>query len=136
VARTKKTQFHNYLRQMRLDKFTWAMRLYKTRSIAATACNKDKVKLNNNLSKPGKTVSIGNTIAIKDNPIWRSFKIHAIPKSRVGAKLVADYIIETTTEAELSLLEEQNLINQQQKNFGWGGRPTKKDRRDIDRLKD
>tara|TARA_B110001469_G_C9646549_1_gene327027 strand:+ start:3650 stop:3895 length:246 start_codon:yes stop_codon:yes gene_type:complete len=81
-------------------------------------------------------VSAGNNIAIKVNPIWRSYKVLEIPKSRVGPKLVADYIIETTTEQDLAILEEQKLINQQQKSFSWGGRPTKKDRRDIDRLKE
>ena len=121
---------------MRLDKFIWAIRLYKTRSIAATACNKDKVKFNDSPSKPSKTVSAGNNIAIKVNPIWRSYKVLEIPKSRVGPKLVADYIIETTTEQDLAILEEQKLINQQQKSFSWGGRPTKKNRRDIDRLKE
>ncbi len=120
---------------MRLDKFIWAVRLHKTRSIAASACNKDKVKLNDSFSKPSKTVSVGNTIAVKVNPIWRSYKVHEIPKSRVGAKLVADFITETTSEQDLAVLEEQKLINQQQKNFAWGGRPTKKNRRDIDKMK-
>ena len=120
---------------MRLDKFTWTMRLFKTRSIAAAACNKDKVKLNEHFSKPGKTVSIGDTVSIKENPIWRTFKVHSIPKSRVGAKLVQDNIQEITSAEDKAILEEQKLFNQQQKNFGWEGRPTKKDRRDIEKMK-
>lgn len=120
---------------MRLDKFIWASRLYKTRSIASNACNKDKVKLNDSFSKPSKTVSSGNTISIKVNPIWRSYKVLNIPKSRVGPKLVAEFILEITSEKDLATLEEQKLINQQHKNFTWGGRPTKKDRREIERLK-
>ncbi len=120
---------------MRLDKFIWAIRLFKTRTIAANACSKDKVKLNDNFSKPSKTVCSGDILSIKENPIWRSFEVIAIPKSRVSAKLVKDYCTETTPDAELKILEEQKLINQQQKHFGWHGRPTKKNRRDIDKMK-
>ena len=80
-------------------------------------------------------VCSGDILSIKENPIWRSFEVIAIPKSRVSAKLVKDYCTETTPDAELKILEEQKLINQQQKHFGWHGRPTKKNRRDIDKMK-
>ena len=124
---------------MRLDKFLWAIRLCKTRSIASTACNKDKVKLGIHFAKPSKTVAFGDIIAIKENPIWRSFKVLDIPKSRVGPKLVCEYLEEITSTQDLTLLEEQKLFKQLQKNDAWRegskGRPTKKNRRDIERLK-
>lgn len=124
---------------MRLDKYVWAIRLFKTRSIAAAACNKDKVKLNDMASKPSKTVAVGDIVSIKENPIWRSYKILAIPKSRVGAKLVQDNVKEITSETDLAQLDEYKLFNGQQGNHNWSngskGRPTKKDRRNLDRLK-
>jgi len=119
---------------MRLDKFIWAVRLHKTRSIASKACAGEKVKLNRAFSKAGKIVSVGSEIAIKANPIWRTYKVLDIPKSRVGAKLVSELIIETTPKAELEQLEQNQLINRQNKFLGIKGRPTKKDRRDLDKF--
>ena len=116
---------------MRLDKFIWAVRLAKSRSISAKMCSNENVMLNNEFVKGSKTVKIGNTISIKSNPIWRTFKILDIPKSRVGAKLVADLILETTPQEDLDLLAQIELQNRQNKKLGIKGRPTKKDRRDL-----
>ena len=121
---------------MRIDKFIWAVRLFKTRTLAAKACDGEKVKLNGVFVKPSKVVSIGDEIAIKVMPIWRTFKVLEIPRSRIGAKLVSLSIIETTTEADLLLLEQIQVQNKQNKVFGIKGRPTKKARRDLDKLTD
>ena len=118
---------------MRIDKYIWTIRLFKTRSLASKACQAEKVKLNGEFAKAAKTVSIDSTVSIKVPPIWRTFKVIDIPKSRVGAKLVCNYMIETTS---LSDLEQLNLVNQQNKQnklLGIKGRPTKKDRRDLDK---
>ncbi len=119
---------------MRLDKFIWAVRFFKTRSIASIECQAYHVKLNNNDAKPSKEVSPGDVISVKVRPIWRTYKVLDIPKSRVGAKLVPDYIIETTSEEDLEqlkLFQEHNRVN---KHLGIKGRPTKKQRRDLDGL--
>lgn len=120
---------------MRLDKFTWAVRFFKTRSLASKACSGDKVKLDHLFCKPAKEVAVGATISIKHNPIWRTYEVLDLPKSRVGAKLLEQYIREITPEEDLALLEQTQLINRQNKWLGIKGRPTKKDRRNLDHLK-
>ena len=119
---------------MRLDKFIWAVRIHKTRSLASKACSAEKVKLNGEFAKSSKIVSSGLVVSIKANPIWRSYKVIDLPKSRVGAKLISRFIIETTSPKELYQLEQNELINRQNKFLGIKGRPTKKDRRDLDKL--
>ncbi len=121
---------------MRIDKYIWAVRLFKTRTLASKACDDEKVKLNGAFVKSSKTVAEGNEIAIKVIPIWRTFKVLEIPKSRLGAKLVAQHLIETTLETDLALLEQIQLQNHQNKVLGIKGRPTKKVRRDLDKLTD
>lgn len=116
---------------MRLDKYIWSVRLFKTRSLAAKACGSEKVKLNGQLAKASKEIKVGDTLEIRVTPIWRSFEILDIPKSRVGAKLVPDLINELTPEEKLEELEQIRRLNRQNKQFGIKGRPTKKNRRDI-----
>lgn len=118
---------------MRIDKFIWAVRLFKTRTLASKACDAEKVKLNGVFVKPSKVVATGNEIAIKVIPIWRTFKVLELPKSRLGAKLVAQHLMEITPEADLALLEQIQLQNHQNKVLGIKGRPTKKVRRDLDK---
>ncbi|MGB0888039.1 MAG: RNA-binding S4 domain-containing protein [Vicingaceae bacterium] len=119
---------------MRLDKFIWATRLFKTRSIASKACLSEQVKLNDSFFKPSKSVSVGDIISIKSIPIWRTFKVIDFPKSRVGAKLVPNFIVETTSEDDLLQLQQIQEANRQNKFLGIKGRPTKKVRRDLDQL--
>ncbi len=109
--------------------------MFKTRSLSTKACAAEKVKLNGEFVKSAKAVNINDVIAIKVIPIWRTFKVINFPKSRVGAKLVANYLFETTSEAEILLLEEIQQQNRQNKVMGIKGRPTKKDRRNLDQLK-
>lgn len=119
---------------MRIDKYTWVVRLFKTRTLATKACNSEKVKLNGDFVKPSKTIAVGDIISVKVIPIWRSFKVLDIPKSRIGAKLVNQYLLETTAKADLRLLEEVQQQQHQNKILGIKGRPTKKVRRDLDQL--
>lgn len=102
--------------------------------MASKICIADKVKLNEELVKPSKTAVTGSLVSIKVVPIWRTFKIVVIPKSRVGAKIVGQYIREITSSENLDLLSATNLANRQNKILGIKGRPTKKDRRDIDKF--
>ena len=119
---------------MRIDKYTWVVRLFKTRTLATKACDAEKVKLNGEFVKPSKPIAVGDEISMKVIPIWRSFKVLDIPKSRIGAKLVNLYLLETTNAADLQLLEEILLQQHQNKLVGSKCRPTKKVRRDLDKL--
>ena len=119
---------------MRIDKYTWSVRIFKTRSVATKACVSNKIKLNGEFVKPSKLVKQNDVVAIKNIPIWKSFKVLDIPKSRVGAKLVPEYAIETTDELDKQTLELAQEVQRQMRNQGFSGRPTKKDRRKLDDL--
>jgi ribosome-associated heat shock protein Hsp15 len=119
---------------MRIDKYIWSIRIYKTRSVASKACNDGKVLLNNEKIKPSKTVKQNDVISVKIIPIWKTYKVIDLPKSRIGPKLVNEFSIETTSKENLALLEEHELINRQNRSIGIKGRPTKKDRRNLGKL--
>ncbi len=116
---------------MRLDKFLWSVRYFKTRSLAADAIKKNKVWVNSTPVKPSKEVTITDEITVRKQQINYSFKVIQIPKSRLGAKLLSMYITDTTTEEELNRLEELKIQGDYYREKGIG-RPTKKDRRDLD----
>ena len=116
---------------MRVDKYIWAIRLFKTRSLASKACISEKVKLNGDFIKSSKIVKKNDTIAIKVVPIWKVFKIIDLPKTRVGAKLVGDFSKEISSHEDLEVLNQYELINRQNRSIGIKGRPTKKDRRNL-----
>lgn len=117
---------------VRIDKFLWSVRLFKTRSKATEACKKKQVLLNDEPVKPSVKITAGNNIEIKRPPIIRSYFIKHILDSRVSAKLVPDYLEETTPESEFDKLRkarETGIVRAQGK-----GRPTKKERRQLDNL--
>ena len=116
---------------MRTDKFIWAVRLFKTRSLAAKACNNDKVLVNGETIKPSKLIKENDEISIKVIPIWKNFVVKSIPRSRVGSKLVEEYINEITSSQEIEKLNQYEQMNKQNRNLGIKGRPTKRDRRDL-----
>ena len=116
---------------MRVDKYIWAVRLFKTRSLASKACNGEKVLINGEIVKASKLLKDNDVISIKSTPIWRTFMVVDYPKSRVGPKLVSEFIKETTSISELEKLKQYELVNRQNKSFGIKGRPTKKARRNL-----
>ena len=118
---------------MRIDKFLWCVRLFKTRSLATDALRREQVKLNDRLVKASVEVKQGDVFAVREVPIWRSWEISAIPASRVGAKLVPTLITERTSFEDLEKLELARMVKAQHRAPGEG-RPTKRDRRDIDRF--
>ena len=120
---------------MRVDKYLWCVRLFKTRSLASKACGNERIRLNGEIIKPSKEVGPGDEIALKVAPIWRTFIVKDIPKSRVGAKLVPDLMEETTSESDLLELEVIQRMNSETRSFGIIGRPTKRHRRDLDKFK-
>ena len=114
----------------RLDKFVWAVRLFKTRTLASVECKKNHVLINGEASKPSKNLKVNDTVSIKKGGVTFSYKVLAELEKRVGAKLVADYIKDVTTLEEI---EKYKTIQMAQKVYRQNGqgRPTKKDRRDI-----
>lgn len=116
---------------MRLDKFLWCVRLFLTRSEATEACRNGKVRLNDREVKAATEIGIGSACSIRRMPIWRTYEVIGIPTARVGAKLVPGLIRETTSLDDLEKLEQANRTRAE--NFGEG-RPTKRDRRELDRF--
>lgn len=117
--------------EIRIDKYIWAVRLFKTRSIAANAVKSGQVLVNDEPIKPAYVVKTGDVLKVKRNPIWRSYKIKETLKNRVGAKLVDQYIEDCTPAEEIEKLELMKLMPGFDRQKGTG-RPTKKERRDID----
>ncbi len=118
---------------VRLDKYVWAIRCYKTRSEATDACNGNKVHLNDTPAKPSKAVKIGDHISVRKGSALLSYKVLQLTENRLGAKLVPEYAENTTPQAELDKLHapvETFFVRRER----GAGRPTKKERRDIDAL--
>ena len=116
---------------MRLDKFLWSVRLYKTRNISAEEIKKNRVSIGGQIVKASREVKIGEIIEIRKNQINYKIKIIQIPKSRVGAKLVALYVVDMTEKEQYELLKIRKRSQDYYRQKGLG-RPTKKDRRDMD----
>ncbi len=118
---------------VRIDKYLWAIRIFKTRSLAAEAIKKGRVLIDGLPVKNSRVVKEGITIDVKFPPITRSYKVLAISGKRMGAKLVPDFMKEVTTDDQLELFELTRLANAMGRRKGLG-RPTKKDRREMDKL--
>ncbi len=116
---------------MRVDKYLWCIRVFKTRSVSAAACKAGKVSIKDAKLKAANTVKCGDVIHIRKGPIQFSWEVLDIPKNRVGPKLVADFAVERTTPEELERYKLLQLA-QKQTDRNRLGRPTKKDRRDLD----
>ncbi len=116
---------------MRVDKFLWCMRYFKTRSLATNVVNKNRVQINGQTVKPSKEVMPGDRLKIIKDQIHYECEVLQIPKSRIGAKLVPLHINDLTPIEELNKRELRNLSQSYYREKGIG-RPTKKDRRDLD----
>ncbi len=116
---------------MRIDKYLWTIRMFKTRSIATEACKKGHVKLSNVNVKPSKEVYIGEKIIVRKNQINYQLEVLDIPLSRVGAKLVDLYRKDTTPKEAFEHSDLLKLSKDYYRKKGTG-RPSKKDRRDLD----
>ncbi len=116
---------------MRIDKFLWCIRYYKTRTIATTACKKGQVKINDDVVKPSREVYPLDVIKLRKDQINYQLKVNDIPASRVGAKLVDMYRTDTTPKEQFEAKELLKYSKDYYRKKGVG-RPTKKDRRDID----
>ncbi len=120
---------------IRIDKWLWAVRLFKTRSQASEACKGGKVKLDGQNTKASREIKVDDIIEVQQKGILRTVKVLKIHKNRVGAKLVPDLMEDLTPTEEYEKLEMINKLNIEKRDRG-AGRPTKKDRRTITKLKD
>ncbi|RKE92158.1 RNA-binding S4 domain-containing protein [Ichthyenterobacterium magnum] len=120
---------------MRIDKFLWCIRYYKTRSIATNACKKGHVKVNGLTAKPSRDIYITDKIELRKDQINYKLTVNEIPPNRVGAKLVDIYRIDTTPKEAFETKELLKYAKDYYRKKGTG-RPTKKDRRDIDEYTD
>lgn len=116
---------------MRIDKFLWSVRFYKTRNIAAEEIKKNRVSIGENVVKSSKEVKMGDVIKIKKNQIEYKIKVIDLPKSRIGAKLVALYVNDMTEKDQYEILKMRKSAQDYYRQKGLG-RPTKKDRREMD----
>jgi len=117
--------------EVRIDKWMWAVRLFKTRTLAAEACKKGKVTIQSIQVKPSRNVKLGDVVCIKRNPILFSFKVLGLSENRMNAKLVSGFMENVTTADQLEQIELSKLAGQTGRDRGTG-RPTKKDRRELD----
>ena len=117
----------------RLDKWLWAVRLFRTRSLASEACRAGNVTIRELAVKPARAVHAGEIIAVRQGIILRTLRVVAVPPSRVGAKLVAQFCDDLTPPEEFAKVREQRLQHVLAREKG-SGRPTKKDRRLLDRF--
>ncbi|WP_180335588.1 RNA-binding S4 domain-containing protein [Labilibaculum filiforme] len=120
--------------KVRVDKWLWAVRIFKTRSMAAEACKKGKVTIGGVNVKPSREVRLNEQIDLRVPPITRSYLVTAISGKRMGAKLAVDFVKDITAQDQLDLLEATKTRGFESRDRGVG-RPTKLDRRLIDKLK-
>ena len=117
--------------QTRIDKWLWSVRVYKTRSVAVTAIKNSRVRIGDTIAKPSSPVKEGDVVKVRKPPVTYSFRVIGIPPSRVGAKLVPQFLENITPQSEYDLIEMQKMSGMQARAKGLG-RPTKKERRDLD----
>ena len=116
---------------MRIDKFLWSIRFYKTRNIAAEEIKKNRVSISDHVVKSSKEVKEGDIIKVRKNQIDYKIKVLQIPKSRIGAKLVPLHVTDCTDKEQYEILKLRRLSQDYYRQKGEG-RPTKKDRRAMD----
>ena len=117
--------------EARIDKWLWAARIFKTRSIAADACKNGRVMVGGTTVKPSRMVKEGETVSVRKPPVTYSFKILKTIEQRVGAKLLPEIYENVTTADQYELLEMNRISGFVDRARGTG-RPTKKDRRAMD----
>ena len=116
---------------VRIDKWLWAVRLYKTRTLATEDCRKGRVSIEGVSVKPSRIPKPGEIIKVRRNPLTYSYRVMGITGKRISAKLVHEFVLDITPPEELKILEIRNQMGIIERDRGTG-RPTKKERRDLD----
>ncbi len=120
-------------KDVRIDKWLWATRVYKTRSLATDACKRGRVTINNMNVKSSRPVRVGEVVNVRKSPVTFSFRVLALLENRVGAKLVSNYSENITPKSQYDILEMSRINNFIDRVKG-SGRPTKKEGRDMARF--
>lgn len=116
--------------EVRIDKWLWAMRIFKTRTVATEACKKGRVSVGGAIVKPSRMIKVGDIINVRKPPVTYSFKALALTENRLGAKLVPEYMENVTPRSELDLLEVVKISGFIDRRKGLG-RPTKREGREL-----
>ena len=117
--------------EIRIDKWMWATRIFKTRTIALEACKKNRVMVNDLPVKPSRMIKVGDIVQVRKPPVTYSFKVLDLTSNRVGAKLVPQFLENITPPEQYEILELQKISGFVDRARGTG-RPTKKERRELD----
>jgi ribosome-associated heat shock protein Hsp15 len=112
----------------RLDKWLWSVRVFKTRPEATAACRAGKVTIGELEAKPGREIHLGETVTVRVGVVTRTLKVVGLPRTRVGAKLLPEYLNDLTPPAEYERAKQAGIEHMLAKERG---RPTKKERRDM-----
>jgi ribosome-associated heat shock protein Hsp15 len=121
--------------EVRIDKWLWAVRIFKTRTIATEAIKKGRVMVGNVAVKPSRMIRAGDVVQVRKPPVTFSFKVLALSDKRMGAKLVPQFMENITPPDQYELLELNKISGFVDRQRGTG-RPTKKDRRDLEEFTD
>ena len=123
------------MNEVRIDKWMWAVRIFKSRTIAVEACKKNRVMIGGVNVKASRMIKVGDVIQVRKPPITFSFKVLALTERRMGAKLVRDYMENVRTPDQYEILEMNRISGFVDRARGLG-RPTKKDRRELEQFTD
>lgn len=121
------------MNEVRIDKWLWAVRIFKTRTIATEACKRGRVMMGGMPVKPSRMLKVGETVQVRKPPVTYSFQVKALTQNRLGAKLVADYMTNVTPQSELDLLEVVKISGFVDRRKGLG-RPTKREGRELSKF--
>jgi ribosome-associated heat shock protein Hsp15 len=121
------------MNEVRIDKWMWATRIFKTRTIAAEACKKNRIAIGGVNVKPSRMIKLGDVIQVRKPPVTFSFKVLGLTERRMGAKLVCEYLENVTPPEQYELLEMNRASGFVDRARGLG-RPTKKDRRELEQF--
>lgn len=117
--------------EARIDKWLWAARIYKTRTLAAAACKRGQVTMNGTTLRPSRAVKTGDVVSVRKPPVTYTFRVRQAIEKRVGAKLVPEVLENITPREQYEILELSKISGFVDRARGTG-RPTKKERRDLD----
>lgn len=123
------------MEEVRVDKWLWAVRVFKTRSIASDACKKGRVMIGGVALKPSRNIRVGDVVQVRKAPITFSFKVLALAEKRMGAKMVPDLMENVTPPDQYEIMELNKISGFVDRQRGTG-RPTKKERRDLEQFTD
>mgnify|MGYP001015525240 FL=1 len=123
------------MNEVRIDKWMWAVRIFKTRTVALDACKKGRVLINNVSVKPSRMIRVGDVVQVRKPPVTFSFKVLGLSDKRMGAKLVPQFMENVTPPEQYEILELNKICGFVDRQRGTG-RPTKKERRDLDQFTD